>query len=325
MKTFNAEKAINSQLKLIFILFWLTTLVLMITNGEQPTEIQLHPWLAGIAETTQNPSFGWIVFFRILFIIGSTLLVWQISIRHLELSRKDYMLFFILPVIHFTITDWGIGLMAAIYWTVFLLILFLLLPGETARPELRRTLTASIFGGILLLNGAFAFLFFIAGIVIMIIGQTISFRRAIIWLTGFFTPAFFLFFWYFMTDRTGVISGNPGAFMMEEEMLQFNFPLLFYGCPGLLFVMIILVHSRMGELKISVRRNYSALLFSLIVLAPAVLTSLFNTRILFSIYGLAIVFYWIKSIYNARRKAGFVVLYLLPILFPVLYYYLLKF
>lgn len=325
MRSFNAERVINSQLKFVFMLFLLATLVLLIFNGEPNTNIQLHPWLAGITETVLTLSFSWIVILRVLFIAASTLLLWLISTRNLEVSRKDYMLFFILPVIHFTIVDWSTGLMVSIYWTAFLLILYQLLPGESQATVLRRTLTAAIISGFLLLNGAFAVLFFVTGIITMIISQNISFRRALVWLTGFLTPAFFVLFWYFLTDKTNILLDNPGAFVLQEDLLQFAFPASFYACPALLFLLALIVHSRVSESKISVRRSYSVILFSLIALAPAMISSLFNTNILFSIYGLATVFYWIRLMYNARRKAGFIILWLMPIVFPILYYYLLNY
>ncbi|HPB01361.1 MAG TPA: hypothetical protein PLZ67_00260 [Bacteroidales bacterium] len=325
MKTLNAERTINSQLKFIFILFWLATLFLMLQRGEATTIIRLHPWLGGITETTLDLNFSWIVIIRLFFIATSTILFWLISIRNLELPKKDYMMFFILPVIHFTITDWAMGLMASVYWTAFLFILFQLLPGNNSRAVLRKTLTAGVFGGLLLLNGAFALLFFLAGIITMIISQNISFRSTIVWITGFLIPGFFLFLWYFVFDKTNIIFGNPDAFMLEEEMLKFAFPLTFYGCPALLIILSLFAHSRMSESKISVRRSYSAILFSLIALAPAMISSLFNTYILFSIYGLATVFYWTRLMYNTRRKASFIILWLMPFAFPVLYYYLLNY
>ena len=325
MKAFNAERTINSQLKFVFMLFWLVTLVLMLQRGEPNTIINLHPWLGGITETTQELSFVWIVVTRLLFIAGSTMLLWLISVRNLDLPRKGYMLFFILPVIHFTITDWSIGLSVSVYWTAFLFILYQLLPGDNTTPVLRKTLTAAILSGILLLNGAFAILFFVTGIITMIISQDISFRRIIVWLAGFLTPAFFAFLWYFLTDQTSIILDNPGAFVLEEELLQFAFPATFYGCPALLILLSLFAHSRMGESKISVRRSYSVILFSLIGLAPAMLTSLFNIYILFSIYGLATVFYWVRLMYNARSKVAFIILWLMPVAFPVLYYYLLNY
>lgn len=325
MKSFNAERTINSQLKFVFMLFWLVTLVLMLQRGEPNTVINLHPWLAGITETTQEIDFAWIVVLRLLFIAGSTLLLWLISVRNLDLPRKDYMLFFILPVIHFTITDWSIGFSVSVYWTAFLFILYQLLPGDSTTPALRKTLTAAIFSGFLLLNGAFAVLFFVTGIITMIISQDISFRRIIAWLLGFLIPAFFVFIWYFLTDNTSIILDNPGAFILEEELLQFAFPATFYGCPVILILLSLFAHSRMGESKISVRRSYSVILFSLIGLAPAMLTSLFNIYILFSIYGLATVFYWVRLMYNARRKVSFIILWIMPVAFPVLYYYLLNY
>jgi len=324
MKAFNAERTINSQLKYVFMLFWLFTLVLMLQFGEPNTTINLHPWMAGITETTLTMDFAWMVVARLLFIVGSTMLLWLISIRNLDLPRKDYMLFFILPVIHFTITDWSIGLSVSVYWSAFLFILYQLLPGDNSTPALRKTLTAAICGGLLLLNGAFAVLFFITGIITMIISQEISFRRIIVWLTGFLTPAFFVFFWYFLTDNTSIIFDNTDAFMLGEEMLQFAFPATFYGCPALLVLLSLFAHSRMGDSKISVRRSYSVILFSLIGLVPAMFTSLFNTYILFSIYGLATVFYWIRLMYNARSRVAFIILWLMPVTFPVLYYYLLN-
>lgn len=325
MKSFNAERTINSQLKLIFMLFCLVTLVFMLQRGEPNTTINLHPWLAGITETSLTMDFVWVVIARILFIAVSTLLLWLISVNCLDLPRKDYMLCFILPVIHFTITDWSIGLSVSVYWTVFLFILYQLLPGNNNAPVLRKTLTAAIFSGFLLLNGAFAILFFFTGVITMIISQEISFRRIIVWLAGFIAPVFFVFFWYFLTDRTSIVLDNRDAFMLEEEMFKFAFPATFYGCPALLFLLSLLVHSRIGESKISVRRSFSVILFSLIGLAPAMLTSLFNIYILFSIYGLASVFYWVRLIYNARSKVAFIILWLMPVAFPVLFYFLLNY
>lgn len=305
-------------------LIWFSAMVILAMLNNTNTEIRLHPWLAGVAETTINAGLSMIIIARLLFITGSTIFAWLISVKHFEISRKDYMLFFLLPVIHFTICDWSVGLIVSVYWTVFLLVLYLMLPNESAKPHFRKILTAAICSGFLLLNGAFALLYFAAGIIIMTVFQNISFRRIIIWTTGFFTPAFFLFFWYFITDKTDVILSNPGDFFIKEEFLTFSYPLLFFSIPALLFILILISHSRMNESKISVRRSYSALLFSLLVLSPAAFTSEFNVQVLFSIYGLAAVFYWIKIIYTVRKRLVFVFFWLMPLVFPFLFYWLLN-
>lgn len=324
MKQFNAERPVNSQLKFIFMLIWLSAIIVLALLNNPNTEISLHPWLAGIAETTFTTGLGWIIVARLLFITGSTIFAWMISVKHFEIPRKDYMLFFILPLVHFTVCDWSTGLFASVYWTIFLLVLYLLLPNESSKPPLKNILTAAICSGFLLLNGAFALLYFAAGIIIMTVFQNVSFRRVIIWIMGFLTPAFFVFFWYFIHDQTSVILSNPGDFFIKEEFLTFSRPLIFYSIPALLFILILVTHSRMNESKISVRRSFSALLFSLLIFSPAAFTSVFNVQILFSIYGLAAVLYWIKIIYNVRKRIWFIILWLIPLVFPFLFYWLMN-
>lgn len=288
-------------------------------------EISLHPWLSGLLTDTVSLGYSWTIILRLLLIAASTFLARLLAIHHFDIPTRDYMLVSVLPVLHFTINDWNVGLLAALYWTVFLLTLYLLFPNTTNRSENRNTLTAAFFCGLLLLNGAFAVVFFIAGITVMVSMHSFSFRNLMIWLTGFLAPGFFVFSYYLLLDKTSIITSDPNSFILSEQLFQFDFPVTYYAGIAILFILAILVHSRMGEFKISVRRSYTALILSLTLLLPGIMSSAINTRMMFSIFGLATSFYWIKAMYISRRRIPFFVLLVLPVLLPVLYYFVLKY
>jgi len=324
MKAFNPEKVIFSELKIVFLLLSAGTLALLFSRTEIQPEISLHPWLSGLFQHTVFPGTTWTIILRVLFIAASTFLARILAVRHFDIPARDYMLVAVLPIIHFTINDWNIGLLTSVYWTVFLLMLFLLIPGSTNRSENRSTLTAALICGLLLLNGAFAFLFFLAGIVIMISMHTFSIRNVMIWITGFMAPAFFVISYYEFSGISGIVFNNPETFIQSNQLFQFNFSPAFYASPVLLFLLALSVHSRMSEFKISIRRSYSAMLLALTLLLPAILASAVNSSLMFSLLGLASAMYWIKNIYISQRKFPFFILWLLPILLPVLYYFVLK-
>jgi hypothetical protein len=325
MKAFNAERVLNSQLKYIFGLFCFVAIIFLIRSSNPSTVINLHPWLAGIISTTLELDFACIVAIRLLFIIGSTVLLWLISVKKLDMPGKNYFLFLTHLLVHFSIIDWSFGLVVSIYWTVFLFILFQLMPTESSTHILRKTFTAAILSGIIMLNGAFAVLFFFVGIIAMIVSHEISFRRVVVWTTGFLLPFLYLLFWYFMTDKLNIIFVNLDALVLEEEMFKFSFPLNFTVSLAILFLLALIAHSRMSESKISIRRNYTIILFSLITLAPAIITSVFNIYILFSLYGLATILYWLRLIYNTRKRFYFFILLLMPLVIPVLFNFLINY
>lgn len=321
MKTFNPEKTIQSEFRYLYILIFLTMFVLLISNNSFSTELQLNPWLNGIIQSPVSLSSGWIICLRIIFILVSTILVWLISTKYLEAPRKDYTLFFVVPVIHFCITDWTMGLYAAVYWTSFLATLYLLTPSESARSEHRKTLTAGILGGFILLNGLFGALIFLSGILIMIIWQSISFRQGLIYLIGFMAPGIYVVAYYFLSDQMAVITSNLPGIFPAHELVNSKFPLVYIVSPALLFLLALLVHSRMSENKISMRRSYSAILFALIALFPGVFLSFRDATVLFSILGFSSVYYWSRLIYTARSRVAFVIFASLPVVLPILYHY----
>ncbi len=302
-----------------------SALVLLFLRCEIKPAISLHPWLSGLFPDTINLGYTWTVILRLLLVAVSTFLARLLSVNHFDIPSRDYMLVSVLPLIHFTISDWNIGLLAALYWTVFLLMLFLLFPGNTNRSENRNTLTAAFICGLLLLNGAFALLFFLAGIIVLISMHTFSFRNLIIWITGFLSPAFFLYSWYELRGITSIITNSPETFVQSDQFFKFDFPVPYYASIGLLLFLSLIVHIRLGEFKISVRRSYTAFLLALTLLIPAIIASKVNTLLMFSLLGLAIILYWIKAMYISQRKISFFILWILPIVLPVMYYFVLKF
>lgn len=305
-------------MKYLFIATWIALTIFLISQGINNNTFELHPFLGGLFQLPLNLPFIVVVIFRLLFIAISTYLSYLISVSHFEIARKDYTLAMLMPALHFCITDWNTGLIVSFYWLSFIGMIFLLFPDNFSAPNLRRIMSAALLAGLFLPNGPFALLLFVAGIVILIVWQNISFRTTLIWITGFLLPSLYLIFYYFLTDRLSLITNNAGNFFDPDNFITFKYNILQYAIPVAFLVLVVPVHARLIEYKILVRRSYSAFLLSIITLIPAFLYSGVDSLLFLAIIGFASVFYWNKTLYSVRRRGVFIIWLVLPFLVPVM-------
>ncbi|PKP04075.1 MAG: hypothetical protein CVU11_06195 [Bacteroidetes bacterium HGW-Bacteroidetes-6] len=318
MKTFSPENTINSGLKYLFIFFWLAMAIYLIYSETNVAAIEIHPWLNGLVATPILLSKTVIILTRLFLIALSTFLAYIMSVNYFETPRKDYTLVIILPVLHFCIPDWNTGLMISVYWSAFVGIMYLLFPNNFSIPHLRRIMSAALLAGLLFTNGAFAILFFIVGIVVLVVWQTISFRATVVWITGFLLPVVYLLFYYYLTNQTDLILKNMSAIFPAETLFNFDFSIPQSLIPLVFFVLAVPIHTRLKEFKITVRRSYSSLLLSMLILLPTLISQGINAQITLALLGFSAALYWNKALYISRRKGIFVAWLFLPVFIPVL-------
>ncbi len=317
MKPINSEKLLTTDLRLPLAAAWIIVALMLVFSNGAVESLHFHPLLKGIVSTEVHISTAIIVCLRLALVIASSLLAWVWCTRNTELPRKDLSVGIGLALVHFSAPDWTTGLFFAFYWTFFLLILHLLTPGDLHRPFSRRVMTAGILSGFLLLNGADGLLFFFAGISILLIWNQFTIRNFLILIMGFLVPLSYLIFYYYLSDQWELVRVLPELLANTGQLFQPDFPIWWYGLPGLLLMLIAAIHLRLSEFKISVRRSISSLSLAVIIISPALISAKFSHTGFF-LLSLSAVIYWSKSLYIVRNRFWFYFWLLTSLLLPIL-------
>ncbi|NLL29063.1 MAG: hypothetical protein GX259_09725 [Bacteroidales bacterium] len=321
MKPFNAEKTIYSRFKLFFILFCITLAVFLIFKSSKSSIFSLNTLLGGIIKINISLPFSVIAISRLVLIIISSFIAKSIAVKIFKFPSKDYFVFVLISLSHFFIKDWNVGLTVAIYWTYFVIMVHNLFLEESLLPSYRKTLNTALLGGILLLNGPFVLLFFIAGIVIMISYQYFSCRRLIIWLIGYIFPLFLVFFWCFLQDKTNIIFENFKTIFVKKEYFQFAFEKIYFLHIISLIILIGIVLIKLKNSKISERKAFLTLIITSIVLLLGIFTSTFNCLLLLHIYSLLLAFFWARALHKSQTRVTFIIILIIPFIFPILSFF----
>lgn len=321
MKPFNAEKTIYSRFKLFFLLFCTAIVVFLIFQSNKSSNFSLNTLLGGIIEINITLNFAIIAVSRLVLIIISSLIAKSIAVKIFKIPSKDYFVFVLISLSHFFIKDWNVGLTVAIYWTYFVILINNLFLEESQLPSYRKTLTTALLGGILLLNGPFVLLFFIAGIVIMISYQYFSCRRLIIWIIGYIFPLCLVFFWCFLQDKTNIMLENLEALLLKKEYFQFAFEKIYLSHIISLIILIGIVLLRLKNSKISERKAFLTLIITTVVLLLGIFTSAFNCLLLLHIYSLLLAFFWARALHKSQTRVTFIIILIIPFIFPILYFF----
>lgn len=246
----------------------------------------------------------------------------KIVTTQLEISRKQNLHFFLLPLIILQNHNIMEISMAVLFLALIMYTLSCALSISAPENSIKNIFLSGFLAGILLLISRIGLFFPFFFLFLLLSKRIFTFRAILIYGFAFILPLGYFFTWLYLIDFSSwsyfFYEEDLRLLIIEKISKQQNIYILIFLIL-FLTVLILRIHFKLSEYKISIRRAYNMILSTTLTLVAAIILLPKNHALIYLSALLVIgVFYYLRFLSDLNKRLFSAFAYMFPLLLFIL-------